>query len=305
VKLSVVGGSVAGMTTSIPGLQPQTLPVDGHEVVCDVGGVGPPVLLLHGFPQTRLTWRAVAPLLSRRFHVVCPDLPGYGGSKRLGDGPGGFDKSLIASHMVALMKELGHDRFAVVGHDRGALVAFRAALNHPDAITHLGVLDVIPTVDNWAALRGTGGIFAFHLYLLAQPSDLPERLIAAAPDTFFSHFLDTWTTQSGAIPADVRARYLDAVRRPEAIHAICDDYRASAFIDAGQDEHDQHAGRCLAMPVLAAWQDPGDIALPFDPERIWSSWAPDLRTRVLPCGHFLPEERPAEIADAIAALASV
>jgi pimeloyl-ACP methyl ester carboxylesterase len=301
----VLGGNVSGMTTSIPGLDKRTVTVDGHEVVCEVGGVGAPLLLLHGFPETRLTWWKVAPLLSERFQVVCPDLPGYGGSERLGDGPAGFDKSLIAAHMIALMAALGHDRFAIVGHDRGALVAFRTALNHPDAITHLGVLDVIPTVDNWAALHGSGGVFAFHLYLLAQPNDLPERLIAADPDTFFGHFLDTWTAQPDAIPADVRAHYLDAARRPEVIHAICDDYRASAFLDAAQDSSDQLAGRTLAMPVLAAWQDPGDIVLPFDPQRIWASWAPDLRTQVLPCGHFLPEEQPAEIAAAIAALAGI
>lgn len=233
---------------------------------------------------------------------MCPDLPGYGDSDRLGDGPGGFDKSLIAKHLLHLMKEFGHDRFAVIGHDRGALVGFRAALNHPHAVTHLGVLDVIPTGDNWAALRGPAGVFAFHLYLLAQPSDLPERLIGADPDTFFGHFLDTWPKEPDAIPADVRAAYLAAARRTEVIDSICDDYRASAFIDAGQDEDDRHAGHTLNMLVLAAWQDPGDTPLPFDPQQIWSSWAPDLRTRVLSSGHFLPEERPSEVADAIVEL---
>ncbi|MFZ1285691.1 MAG: alpha/beta hydrolase [Candidatus Phosphoribacter sp.] len=278
--------------------------VGGHETVFDVGGAGSPVLLLHGFPQTRLTWRAVAPQLSERFAVVCPDLPGYGDSERLGNGPEAFDKSLIAGHLVALTQSLGHDRFAVVGHDRGALVAFRAALNSPEVVTHLGVLDVLPTVDNWAALCGPAGVFAFHLYLLAQPSDLPERLIGADPDTFFGHFLDTWTKEPDAIPADIRAAYLAVTRRPEVIHAICDDYRASAFIDASQDENDQQTGRTLAMPVLAAWQDPGDTPLPLDPRQVWSSWAPDLRTQVLPCGHFLPEERPTEIVTAIADLVS-
>ena len=263
-----------------------------------------PLLLLHGFPQTRLSWRAVAPQLSDRFLVVCPDLPGYGESDRLGDGPEGFGKSLIADHLVALMKSLGHDRFAVVGHDRGALVAFRMALDHPDVVTHLGVLDIIPTVDNWAALCGPAGVFAFHLYLLAQPSDLPERLIGADPDTFFGHFLDTWLKGRDAIPLDVRAVYSAAARRPEVIHSICDDYRASAFIDASQDENDQTTGRTLAMPVLAAWQDPGATPLPFDPHQIWSSWAQDLRTQVLTCGHFLPEEQPTAIAAAIADLIS-
>lgn len=290
------------MAQSIPGFETHTLSVDGRTTVCDVGGAGSPILLLHGFPQTRLTWRSVAPEMAAHHTVVSADLPGYGDSDRLGDGPDAFDKSLIARHLVDVMKQLGHDRFALVGHDRGALVGFRAALNHPDVITHLGVLDVIPTVDNWAALCGPAGVFAFHLYLLAQPSDLPERIIGADPDLFFGHFLGTWTKRAHAIPADVRAAYLDAARRPEVIHAICDDYRASAFIDAGQDENDQADRRTLAMPVLAAWQDPGDTPLPFDPGQIWSTWAPDLRTLVLPCGHFLPEEQPTEVANAISEL---
>jgi pimeloyl-ACP methyl ester carboxylesterase len=287
---------------SIPGLHSTSSVIDGRQVVHDAGGRGHPVLLLHGFPQTRLTWRRVAPRLTERFEVVCPDLPGYGDSDRLGDGPDGFDKSRIADHLVRLMASLGHDSFAVVGHDRGALVAFRAALDHPEVISHLGVLDVIPTVDNWAALHGPGGVFAFHLYLLAQPSELPERMIGADPDTFFGHFLDAWTKQPGAIPPEVRAHYLAAMRRPEVIHAICDDYRASAFIDGASDEADQRAGRRLRLPVLAAWQDPGDLPLPFDPHQVWSAWASDLRTQVEPCGHFLPEERPEQIVDAIAAL---
>jgi haloacetate dehalogenase len=287
---------------SMPPLQTRTMAVEGHDVVLDVGGVGLPVLLLHGFPQTRLTWRSVVPLLAERFQLVCPDLPGYGDSDRLGDSPQAFDKSRIAAHLVEVMRALGHERFAVIGHDRGALVAFRAALDHPEAITHLGVLDVIPTVDNWTALHGPAGVFAFHLYLLAQPNDLPERFIAADPDTFFGHFLDTWTKVPGAIPPDVRAHYLSATRQAEAIHAICDDYRASAFIDGAQDEGDRNNGRRLSMPVLAAWQDPGDTPLPFDPAQIWSSWASDLRTQALPCGHFLPEELPEQIAKEIAQL---
>jgi pimeloyl-ACP methyl ester carboxylesterase len=290
------------MTPSIPGLTTTRVSVGGRETVLDVGGTGPAVLLLHGFPQTRLTWRSVAPRLTERFRVLCADLPGYGDSARLGDGYGAFDKAKVADHLVGVMRSLGHCRFAVVGHDRGALVAFRAALDHPDAVTHLGVLDVLPTVDMWAALRGVAGVFAFHLYLLAQPTDLPERLVAAAPEEFFGYFLDAWTKEPGAIPPEVRAHYLAAAGRPEAIQAICDDYRASAFLDGDRDEHDRRAGRRLTMPVLAAWQDPGDQALPFDPERIWAAWATDPRTLVLPCGHFLPEERPEAVADAIVTL---
>lgn len=280
--------------------------VEGVTLRVAVGGAGPPVLLLHGFPQTHLAWRRVAPALAEGHSVVCPDLPGYGGSGPPAlDGPEGYAKRATAATMVALMRELGHERFSVVGHDRGALVAFRAGLDHPDVIEHVGVLDILPTVDMWAALRGAGGVFAFHLYLLAHPPDLPERMIGADPDAFFGHFLDIWATDPASIPPDVRAAYLAAASTPEAIRAICDDYRASAFVDPAHEEADRAAGRRLEMPVLAMWQEPGGRALPFDPLEIWSKWAPRLRTQALPCGHFLPEERPEEVTAAIETLLQI
>jgi haloacetate dehalogenase len=286
------------MTPQIPGFDLHDVSQAAGRLRVATGGAGPPVLLLHGFPQTHLAWRAVAPLLAERFRVVCPDLPGYGAST---PAPG-YAKRTTAATMVGLMRELGHERFAVVGHDRGALVAFRAALDHPGAVERVAVLDVVPTTDMWAALQGTGGVFAFHLYLLAHPADLPERMIAADPDTFFGHFLDIWSRRPAAIPAEVRATYLDACRRPEAIHAICEDYRASATVDVEHDAADRQAGRRIDAPVLAMWQDPGDLVLPFDPEEVWASWAPDLRTRVLPGGHFLPEDCPEEVAAAVTEL---
>jgi haloacetate dehalogenase len=286
------------MTPQIPGFDVQDVPLAAGRLRVATGGAGPAVLLLHGFPQTHLAWRGVAPLLAERFRVVCPDLPGYGASAPAAS----YAKRTTAATMVALMRELGHDRFAVVGHDRGALVAFRAALDHPDTVERVAVLDVIPTVDMWAALHGPGGVFAFHLYLLAHPADLPERMIAADPDAFFGHFLDLWTRRPAAIPADVRAAYLTACRTPDAVHAICEDYRASATVDVEHDEADRQAGRRIDVPVLAMWQDPGELVLPFDPEEVWSSWAPHLRTRVLPGGHFLPEDCPEEVASAVTEL---
>ena len=262
--MSVPCGMVAGMTEYTE----NSTMVSGKRVAYwSAGDGGTPLLLLHGFPQTRLAWRHVLPLLAADRQVVVPDLPGYGDSERLGPGPEGFDKALVAEHLVAFMRELGHERFAVVGHDRGGLVAFRAALDHPETITHVGILDILPTVDNWAALQGPAGVFAFHLFLLAQPGDFPERLLGTASDVFFGHFLDGWTKVADAIPADVRGSYLRACGRPETIAAICDDYRASAFVDNQRDQADQERGARLAMPALAAWQDPGTRRCPSTPTR--------------------------------------
>ncbi len=280
----------------------RVITVDGRRIQVTISGShGPAVLLLHGFPQTRLTWRLVAPALAEHAQVVCPDLPGYGESESPagGDIPAAYAKRATAQTMIDLMHQLGHETFAVIGHDRGALVALRAGLDHPDTVTQLGVLDVIPTVDNWDALVGASGVFAFHLYLLAQPSPLPEKMIGADPDTFFGHFLDSWVKSPDSTDPAARAAYLAACRRPAMIHAICQDYRASVFIDAEHDRIDRDAGRQLAMPTLAMWQDPGDMALPFDPLRIWNSWATDLRAEATNSGHFIPEEQPQRVVAAI------
>ncbi|MBF6176602.1 alpha/beta fold hydrolase [Nocardia blacklockiae] len=264
-------------------------------------GSGAPVVLLHGFPQTHLAWRHVATDLARDHRVVCPDLRGYGESDKPADilGTDTYSKRTMATDIIELMRSWGHRRFALVGHDRGGLVAFRAGLDHPEAISHVAILDVLPAADMWATLHGTAGIFAFHLYLLAQPGDIAERMIRADPDLFFGHFLDSWTRDRDAIPAAIRAEYLDAARSREAIAAVCADYRASAYVDNRHDEADRRAGRRLAMPVAALWQDPGERVLPFDPQALWSAWTTDLRTATVECGHFLPEERPETVVEAV------
>jgi len=280
---------------TISGFSYQRIPVGDVHLGVAQGGAGSPVVLLHGFPQTHLAWREVAVRLARDHRVICPDLRGYGGSDKP---PGDYSKRQSAADVVELARALGHERFALAGHDRGALVAFRAALDHPSAVGHLAVLDVIPAVDLWDSLTGTDGVFAFHLFLLAHPPPLPERMLGAAPSEFFGHFLDAWVREAGAIPEAVREAYLAAASTPEAIAAVCADYRASATVDAEHDAADRAAGRQLAMPVAALWQRPGG-ELPFDPAAVWGSWAPDLRTHVLDCGHFLPEERPEEVVAAL------
>ncbi|WP_245702229.1 alpha/beta fold hydrolase, partial [Streptomyces aurantiacus] len=286
------------VTPSIPGFAHHRIPgADTAELHVAVGGTGTPVVLLHGFPQTHLMWRHVAPRLAAEHTVICPDLRGYGASDKPTDpDKATYSKRTMAADVVALVKALGHDRFALVGHDRGALVAIRAGLDHPEAVTHLASLDVLPTLDMWDVLHGTSAAVGFHLYLMAQPPGLAEQLIGASPDAFFGHFLDIWTRDPAAVPPDVRAAYLAASRA--AVPSIVADYRASAGIDVTHDLADREAGNRLRMPVTVLQQDWGS-ALGFDAAALWSAWADDLRHSTVSCGHFMAEEAPDEITEAI------
>jgi len=286
------------MTPTIAGFGYQRVPVaDGVSLNAAVAGSGPAIVLLHGFPQTHLMWRHVAADLAADHTVICPDLRGYGASDKPAEaGSSTYAKRTMAADIIALAHALGHERFALAGHDRGALVAFRAALDHPETITHLASLDVLPTLDMWEAMHGTSAAVGFHLYLMAQPPGLPEQMIAASPDAFFGHFLDIWATDPQAIPADVRAAYLDACR--EAVPSIVADYRASAGIDVEHDQADRDAGNRLRMPVTVFQQDWG-AALGFDAAAMWQPWAPDLRHTTVTCGHFMAEEAPADITTAL------
>ncbi|GAA1589878.1 alpha/beta hydrolase [Kribbella sancticallisti] len=279
---------------TIPDFDYQRIQVaEGVTLTAAVAGTGSPIVLLHGFPQTHLIWRHVAAGLAVDHTVICPDLRGYGASDKPAETDGSmYSKRTMAADIVALAAALGHDRFALAGHDRGALVAFRAGLDHPDVITHLACLDVLPTLDMWNAMHGVNAAVAFHLYLMAQPPGLPEQLIAGSPDAFFGSFLDQWAKDPAAIPADVRAAYLAA--SAAAIPSIVADYRASAGIDIAQDRVDLAAGNQLGMPVTVVQQDWGS-ALGFDAQALWSAWAPDLHHVTTDAGHFMAEESPAEI----------
>ncbi|MGV9766435.1 alpha/beta fold hydrolase [Micromonospora tulbaghiae] len=289
------------MSTAIAGFDYQRVPVaEGVALNVAVGGAGSPVVLLHGFPQTHLMWRHVAAELAAEHTVICPDLRGYGASdKPAADTEDTYSKRTMAADVVALARALGHERFALAGHDRGALVAVRAGLDHPDAVTHLASLDVLPTLDMWDVLHGVNASVAFHLYLMAQPPGLPEQMIAGSADAFFGHFLDAWAGDPAAVPAEVRAEYLRASR--EAVDSIVADYRASAGIDVAHDRADRDAGRRLAMPVTVIQQDWG-AALGYDAAAVWRAWAPDLEHRTTTAGHFMAEEAPGEISEALRAL---
>ncbi|MEU7256971.1 alpha/beta hydrolase [Streptomyces rimosus] len=286
---------------SIPGFTEHRVPVDdGVTLNAAVGGTGSPVVLLHGFPQTHVMWRHVASDLAADHTVICPDLRGYGASDKPAEsGPEVYAKRTMARDIVRLAAALGHDRFTLAGHDRGALVAFRTAMDHPDTVSHALFLDILPTLDMWDALHGVSAAVGFHLYLMAQPPGLPERMIQASADTFFAHFLDAWTSTPDAIPADVRAHYLAA--SAAAVPSIVADYRASAGIDVDHDTADRDAGNRLAMPVTVLQQDWG-AALGYHAQGLWSAWVEDLRHRTVSCGHFMAEEDPRLIASEIRAL---
>ena len=285
----------------IPGSHDLRLPgADGVTLRAAVGGEGPPVVLLHGFPQTHLMWRHVAPALAATHTVVCPDLRGYGDSdKPAATSPDTYSKRTMGRDVVAAVESLGFDRFAVVGHDRGALVALRTALDHPDRVTHLATLDVLPTLDMWDVLHGVQASVAWHLYLMAQPPGLPERMIEAVAEDFFAAFLDGWGADQDAIPPEVRAEYLAA--SAAAVPSIVADYRASATVDVEHDAADRRAGRRLAMPVAVVQQDWGS-RLGYDAAGLWKAWASDLDHRTLDAGHFMAEQAPDAIVDVLTSL---
>jgi len=286
---------------NIPGFDARTVEVaPGVALRTETAGTGTPLVLLHGFPQTRHMWRHVAADLAHDHRVVVPDLRGYGDSdKPAATSPDVYAKRTMAADVVALADALEIDRFALVGHDRGALVAFRAALDHPDRVSHLGILDVVPTLDTWAVLHGVDAAVAFHLYLMAQPPGLPEAMIRGSADAFFGSFLDAWTRDPAAVPADVRAHYLEASR--DAVDSIVADYRATATVDVVHDQASLDAGDRLAMPVTVVQQDWG-AQLGYDAAGVWRRWAPDLEHLTTTAGHFMAEEAPDDVAAVVRAL---
>jgi len=263
------------------------VPADGVELRVRTGGSGPPVLLLHGHPRTHTTWRHVAPLLARDHTVVCPDLPGYGESGKPPTAPDHepHSKRAMARHCAALMRELGHERFAVVGHDRGGYVATRLALDHPDRVTHLVALDVVPI---GSALARCGPEFArrwWHWFFLAQP-EVPERVILADPDAWY---------RTAERPVDEDT--LRAMHDPDTVHAMVEDYRAGLGVDRRADDADLAAGVRIGCPVLVLWAEGDDLpSLYGDVLGVWRDWAPRVRGRGLGSGHHLSEDVPEELA---------
>ena len=268
----------------------------GAEIHVVTGGSGPPLLLLHGYPQTHAMWHRIAPRLAAEFTVVAPDLRGYGDSGKPDGGPdhSGYAKRAMAGDQVEVMAALGFPRFAVAGHDRGARVAYRMALDHPERVERLAVLDIVPTHTYVAAVDMALARASYHWFFLSQPADLPERLIAGDPDYYLRTMLARWAGGPEAFTPEALAEYLRCFRDPAAIHATCEDYRAGASVDFALDEADREAQRKIACPVLALWGGTRSIGRRFDILAVWREWAHDVRGRALPCGHFLAEEAPEE-----------
>jgi haloacetate dehalogenase len=260
------------------------------------GGSGPPLLLLHGIPQTHLMWRSVAPVLAEEFTVVVTDLRGYGASgvTDSDDDHGRYAMRELAIDQVEVMSRLGFQRFGVAGHDRGARCAYRMALDHPDRISALAVLDIVPTADAFARADADFALGYWVWSFLAAPAPIPERLIAGDPDAFVDHLLDTWADDPSAIPKEVRLACRAQFRDPARVHAICEQYRAAATHDVDHDEAARERG--IAAPVLALWSDSGPVASWYDPLELWRSWAADVTGRPVRSGHFLAEEAPEETA---------
>ena len=264
------------------------------EIAYRKGGEGPPLLLLHGYPQTHVMWHKIAPALAERFSVVAADLRGYGDS---GKPPRdvchtNYSKRTMALDQVELMAGLGFDHFSVVGHDRGARVAHRMALDHPDRIGKVAVLDIAPTLTMY---EGTDMAFAsayYHWFFLIQPYDLPERLIGADPGYYLERKLAAWGRREGAFTPEAVAEYRRCFDDPATIEATCEDYRAAASIDLEHDRAD--ARRKISAPLLVLWGGRGVVAATYDVLATWREKAEDVRGKALDCGHFLPEEEPEE-----------
>lgn len=269
------------------------------------GGSGPPILLLHGFPETHLMWRGVAPLLAKELTVVCADLRGYGRSSCPASTPdhAPYSKRAMARDLIAAMAHLGFSRFSVAGHDRGGRVAYRMALDHPETVARLAVLDVVPTGDVWQRADARFATAFWPWSLLAQPAPLPERLLSAAPDAVIDNALVGWGSPSTAFAPEVRSAYVEALSNPASVHAICEEYRAAATLDRQHDDEDRRSGRRIGCPLLVLWSAEGALGSWYTEEGgplgLWRAWADDVHGHSVNAGHFFPEEIPEETAAAL------
>jgi haloacetate dehalogenase len=276
-----------------PGFASRYVDTTIGRIFARAGGKGAPLLLLHGYPQTNVMWHRVAPLLAQHFNLVIPDLPGYGWSAAPAAGPEHwpYSKRATGAVMLELMDKLGFARFYIAGHDRGGRVAYRLALDHPNRLAKLAVLDIVPTYAMWRGMDQNLAMRTWHWMFLAQPYPLPEMLIGNAPTAYLEWILASWTKLKDLSPFDERAlaHYRAFFAEPERIHATCEDYRAGRANDLVADEADYSEGKRITCPVLVLWGSDG-IPSQAAPLRVWGEWTTEVTGSAVDCGHFLPEE---------------
>lgn len=283
------------MSDLFPGFKRQRIRTRGAAINLVRGGIGPPLLLLHGYPQMHAIWHTIAPGLAKRFTVVATDLRGYGDSEKPHGLPdhGNYSKRAMAQDQVEVMHALGHETFAVVGHDRGGRVAHRMALDHAERVSKLAVLDIVPTRTMYAKVTREFAKAYYHWFFLIRPEPFPETLIGADPEFYLKSHLGTRHAGLEPFAPEALAEYLRCFSDPAAIHASCEDYRAAESIDLVHDEAD--LARKIGCPLLVLWGKHGTIERCFQPLADWSERAEDVRGRALDCGHYLPEEAPQEL----------
>ncbi|MBI4013501.1 MAG: alpha/beta hydrolase [Candidatus Rokubacteria bacterium] len=276
------------------GFARETVTTAGGAIHLVRAGAGPPVLLLHGYPETHAAWHRVAPALARACTVVAADLPGYGDSTGPDPDrhPGAYAKRAMAATLVEVMQALGFPRFAVAGHDRGGRVAYRLALDHPERVTHLAVLDIVPTLEMAELTDRDLALAAYHWFFLAQPHPLPERLIGGDPDFYLQWTVERWLGRPGGLDPAALAEYRRCFRKPSVIRAACEDYRAGLGLDVEHDRADRAAGRRIGCPVLVLWAAQGTDGKTWDPLAIWRRWGERVTGQPIAAGHFLMEEAP-------------
>jgi haloacetate dehalogenase len=299
-RTTAVGGDVPARDVVLadiplyPGFDVRDIEGAGARIHCAIGGSGPPLLLLHGYPQTHAMWHKIAPTLAERYTVVCADLRGYGDSSKPQSGPphDAYAKRAMAADMVAVMKKLGFTKFRLAGHDRGGRVAHRLCRDHPQAVERLAVLDICPTLTMFERTNQAFATAYYHWFFLIQPYDLPERLIGADPVYYLMRKMKGLSA-TGTAFFDPRAwaQYERCFSDPATIHASCEDYRAAASIDLAHDRADAPRVRC---PLLVLWGANGVVNRLFQPLSDWRAVADDVRGQALPTGHYVPEEAPVE-----------
>jgi haloacetate dehalogenase len=290
------------MSTLFPSCEERRIDTGGAEIFARVGGSGPPLLLLHGFPQTHAMWHQIAPPLMEKFTCVIADLRGYGFSSCPENDAGNlaYSKREMARDMIAVMAKLGHARFSIVGHDRGGRVAYRMTLDHPDAVKCLAVLDIVPTYDMWHNFTVKLAMKTYHWLFLAQPNPLPEMLIEPNPAAYLDYTIASWTKAKDLWAFDplALAEYRLHYATPEHVHATCNDYRAGQTCDLAFDEADRLAGKKIGCPTLAIWGEagiPSEVSgrdVEQDPLTVWRQWCNNVSGAGVESGHFVAEENP-------------